>query len=246
MEANNLPWDAIRDSWIIGYSTKTVIALWYGYDYISSEYCLHNVPATVQKDKIMRALVYSGAIEANREEFKMPSSVVRAVIAPGSNPPKLAAPGTSGLAELFKKGYEPTEVDTSNVKIPTPGNLKATYNKTTKKVTISWSGVSPGALANDSYGPFGYNVYLDSKLLGWTDKTSYTYDTSSPYGTYKVIATYKSYSGVQSSPATFKLAEEKAQTTTSPEPTATPSASPTTSPSTSPSPSPSPTETSKE
>lgn len=243
MESKNLPWDAIRDSWIIGYSTKTVIALWYGYDYISSEYCLHNVPATVQKDKIMRALINNGAVESNRESFTMPSSVVKAVIAPGSNPPKLAAPGQSGTVEYFKKGYEPTEVDTSNVKLSAPGNLKAVYNSTTRKVTITWNSVSPGSLANDSYGTFGYNVYLDSKLLGWTDKTSYTFNTSSPYGTYKVVATYKSYSGIQSNPATFKFEETKP--TQTPSPSSTPSTSPSSSPSpsatTTPTASPSPT-----
>ena len=40
-------------------------------------------------------------------------------------------------------------------------------------------------------------------LIDWTDKTSYTYTpTGSPYGTYKVIATYKSYDDVQSDAAT--------------------------------------------
>ena len=33
MEKYNLPSDAIRDSWVVGYSTKTVIALWYGLRY---------------------------------------------------------------------------------------------------------------------------------------------------------------------------------------------------------------------
>ncbi len=94
MESKNLPWDAIRDSWVVGYSTKTVIALWYGYEYIDSEYCLHNIPATVQKDNIFKALVAQGAMEQNRSEFKMPSSVVRVTVAAGSNPPKLAAPGS--------------------------------------------------------------------------------------------------------------------------------------------------------
>ncbi len=243
MDSRNLPWDAIRDSWVVGYSTKTVIALWYGYDVIDSEYCLHNVPATIQKDYIFKALVNSGAMESNREEFKMPSSVVRVNVAVGSNPPKLAAPGQAAVTEYFKKGYEPTEVDTSNVKLSAPSNLKASYNQTTRKVSISWGAVSPGSLANDSYGTFGYNVYLDSKLLGWTDKTSYTYETTSPYGTYKVVATYKSYSGIQSNPATYKLKEEVEETqkpTTSPSPSTSPSPTTSVSPSPSATTSPSP------
>ena len=47
--------------------------------------------------------------------------------------------------------------------------------------------------------------------------------TTSPYGTYKVIAKFKGYSGVQSEEATYKLE----QPTPSPTPTPTPSPTPT-------------------
>ena len=60
------------------------------------------------------------------------------------------------------------------------------------------------------HGKFGYNVYKDNVLITWTDKTSYSYTPNgSPYGTYKVIATYKSYSDIQSDPATITLEEKK-------------------------------------
>lgn len=239
MSKNNLPGDAIRDSWVIGYSTKTVIGMWYGYDFIDSEYCLRNIPATIQKDKLFKALVSAGAMESNREAFKQPSSVVKIGIAAGSNPPKLAGSGSSNVVyEYFKKGHEPQDVDEAEAKLEKPGNFKVSYEN--GKVTMSWSAVNPGTTGNESYGSFGYNIYKDGTLINWTNKTSYTFDTTSPYGTYKVIASYKSYSGIQSDAATYTLKEkistpdETTTPTESPSPTETPSESPTPSPSTNP------------
>ena len=213
MNEYNMPGDAIRDSWVVGYSTKTTIGMWYGYDSFTKDsiregYVLHNVPATIQKDRLFNALVSAGAMESNREAFVTPESVTKVAISPGSNPPKLAYPGGSAVYEYFKKGTEPTEYDISKYKISAPGNLKATESN--GRVTISWSSVSPGPIGDSSHGKFGYNVYKDNVLITWTDKTSYSYTpTGSPYGTYKVIATYKSYSDIQSDPATVVLEEKK-------------------------------------
>ena len=209
MNRYNMPGDAIRDSWVIGYSTKTTIGMWYGYDDFTAEsiaqgYVLHNVPATIQKDRLFNALVASGAMEGNREAFKQPSSVVSVAVAPGSNPAKLAAPGGASVTELFKKGSEPTEYDTASYKIPAPGNLNVVESN--GRVTLSWSPVAP-LTPDDSHGKFGYNIYKDGVLITWTDKTSYSFTPSSPYGTYKVIGTYKSYNDIQSSPAIATLTE---------------------------------------
>ena len=223
MEANNMPGDAIRDSWVVGYSTKTVIALWYGYDEIdkTGQYVLHNVPATIQKDRIFNALVKAGAMEANREAFVQPSSVVKLGIVAGSNPPIIAGAGYTGsiVYEYFKKGYEPEETDLSSIKLAKPGNFKVTYDENTNRVTMSWSAVDPGN--NGSLGTFGYNVYIGSTLIGFTENTSYTYTlgNSSPYGTYRVVATYKGYSGLQGTAATYTLKEaeeEKPEEPTTP------------------------------
>ena len=220
MNRYNMPNDAIRDSWVIGYSTKTVIGMWYGYNSFNKQsiadgYVLHNVPATIQKDRLFNALVAAGAMESNREAFKQPSSVVKVGVAAGSNPAKLAAPGQSAIYEYFKKGYEPTEYDTKNYKLAAPGNLNAT--ETNGRVTLTWSAVDNSAIsANNDYGEFGYNVYKDNVLIGWTNKTSYTFTPDSVEGTYKVVATYKSYSGITSNAASTTL---KPTTT---EPTAEP------------------------
>lgn len=235
MKSYRMPNDAIRDSWVVGYSTKTVIGMWYGYDSFTKQsiadgYVLHNVPATIQKDRLFNALVSAGAMESNREEFKLPSSVVKVGVAAGSNPAKLASPGQSAIYEYFKKGYEPNEYDTNSYKLPAPANLKATESG--GKVTLSWSSVNHSSMSTSSdYGKFGYNIYKDGILIGWTDKTSYSFTPDgSVYGTYKVVATFKSYSGITSESATITL-KESSKPSPSPSPSEEPSPSPSPSPS---------------
>lgn len=210
MANKGLPSDAIRDSWVVGYSTKTVIALWYGYDFIDKDYCLHNIRASIDKDKIFKALINAGAMESSREAFTQPSSVTKVGVVAGSNPPMLPGAYTGEVVyEYFKKGYEPDQVYEEE-KLAKPNNFKATYSKLTKKVTLSWGKVSQGNTADKGYGTFGYNIYLGNTLIGFTEKTSYTYTpTTTPYGTYKVIATYKGYSGIESEAATYELKEVK-------------------------------------
>jgi len=204
MNQLNMPGDAIRDSWVVGYSTKTVIGMWYGYNKITdSKHCLRNIPATIAKDKLFKALA-EGAFESNKEEFKMPDSVVKLPIILGSNPPRVAPSGYGGsvVYELFKKGYEPDNSSSNSEdseRLPKPENLKGTYSN--GKVTLTWSGVS--ASSNDNYGELGYNVYLGNTLLGFTTSTSYTYETKSTTNlSFKVVATYKSYSGLSSEAST--------------------------------------------
>ncbi len=240
MESQNLPWDAIRDSWVVGYSTKTTMAVWYGYDYIDSQYCLHNIPATMAKDRLYNALVNAGAVEGNREAFKQPSSVVQVGVAVGTNPAKLAYPGQPVEYEYFKKGYEPTEYDTTRITLAAPNNLKITEKD--NKITLSWEAVDPGVLANPTYGTFGYNIYKDNVLIDWTSKLTYSFTpTGSKYGTYKVVASYKSFDGIKSDAAVKELKEKEDEPVKpSPKPTTEPTPSP--SPSIEPKPTTEPTE----
>ena len=203
-----LPDDAVRDSWVIGYSTQTTVGMWYGYDSLTPEsvaqgYVLHQTPAAIQKDRLYLSLIASGAFEPNRTPFNQPASVTQVAVSPNSNPAKLAIPGQAAVYEYFKKGTEPTEYDFSSYRLPAPGNFKITDSG--GKVTLSWSPVSPGGLATGDHGTFGYNIYKDGVLVTWTDRTTYTYTPSDGvYGTYKIIATYKSYNDIQSNPAEKK------------------------------------------
>ncbi len=205
--------DAIRDSWVIGYTTKTVIAMWYGYkdtnaDSVSQGYYCHNLSGTVQRDRLFTALA-NEVFEENKEEFKMPDSVVRVPLVSGSSTAKVAGTGYTGsiIYEYFKKDHEPSgKQETSN--LATPTGLTATYSN--GSVKLSWNAVNPGS-TDSSYGDFGYNVYFNNTLLGFTTNTSYTINNpSNPYGTYKVIATFKKYDGLNSQAATYELKKQSA------------------------------------
>ena len=217
VKSKGLPGDAIRDSWVVGFSTKTVVAMWYGYNESTKEHCMRNLPSSIEKDKLYRTLVKE-VVESKREEFKMPDSVVKLPIISGSNPAKVAPTGYSGsvVYELFKKDHQPngTSSGEKENKLATPSNLKVTYSDGT--VTISW-----GAVQNPytEYGTFGYNVYFGNTLLGFTESTSFTKQLANPYGTYKVVATYQSYSGINSDAASYTLKEASNTKPTTPEKT---------------------------
>ena len=205
--------DAIRDSWVVGYTTKTVIAMWYGYEKTTAEsvaqgYYFHNLSGTVQRDRLFTAIA-NEVFEDNKEEFTMPESVVRVPLVSGSSTAKVAGTGYSGniLYEYFKKDHEPTgNAETSN--LATPTGLSATYSN--GSVKLSWNAVNPGNV-DSSYGDFGYNVYFNNTLLGFTTNTNYTINNpSNPYGTYKVVATFQKYDGLNSEAATYTLEKQSA------------------------------------
>ncbi len=206
-----LPRDAIRDSWVVGYSSKTVIGMWYGYNTSNSEYCLRNVPATIAKDKLFKTIA-EGAMEKNKEEFKMPDSVVKLPVVSGSNPPKIAPSGYGGAVtyELFKKDKIPNgKVEATaetTEKLSKPSGLSGTSSE--GKITLKWNAVA--GTGNADYGELGYNIYLGDTLLTFTTGTSYTYtiknsDIDSGQLTFKIIATYRSYSGAASDAASINV-----------------------------------------
>lgn len=205
VRSHGLPGDAIRDSWAVGFSTKTTLAMWYGYNESTPEYCMRNLPSSIEKDKLYRTLVKE-VIEDDREAFRMPDTVVKLPIVSGSNPAKIAPTGYGGNVtyEYFKKDAQPTAKSGEEEKLPTPENVKASYDGSS--VTISWKAVEN---KYEEYGTFGYNVYFGNTLLGFTESTSYSKQLGNPYGTYKVVATYKSFSGANSAAGSYTLKEEK-------------------------------------
>ena len=206
--------DAIRDSWVIGYTTKTVIAMWYGYEETTAEsvaqgYYCHNLSGTIQRDRLFTAIA-NEVYEDNKEEFKMPDSVVRVPLAAGSSTAKIAGTGYTGniLYEYFKKDHEPKGTqETSN--LATPTGLSATYSN--GNVRLTWNAVNPGNVDTSRYGEFGYNVYFNNTLLGFTTNTSYTVNNpSNPYGTYSVRAVFKKVDDLNSEAATYTLEKQSA------------------------------------
>lgn len=219
MKDNNLPSDAISDSWLIGYTPDIAMGLWYGYEEMDSVYVSHNLPMSNQKNKLWIALGKE-VFDKNNKQFNVPNSVIEVPIEFGTNPPMLASSSTPEdliTYEYFKKGTEPTETSSQYQKLNIPTNLKASYDKTTNKVTLSWSKISASG-AKSEYGALGYNVYFNDKLLGFTEKNTYTIsEPKTPYGTYKVIATYKNYSSTQSDAATATIKDTSKENNTATE-----------------------------
>ena len=208
-----LPSDAISDAWVMGFTNKTVISLWYGYNKIDPEHLdrvLHWVPATNERANLFNAIANIG-FNHDGTDFEMPSSVVKVGIEAGTNPPLLASPNSpSVIYELFKKGTEPTEVSNRYSQVSAPGNLNLNYKN--DKVTLSWGSVSDPGYVNDAV--FGYYVYFNDKLLTFTTKTSYTVDKSTNnlstlLGTYSVKAGYKDTTTSMSSAVSKTLSDTK-------------------------------------
>ena len=203
-----LPSDAISDCWVMGFTNKTVISLWYGYNGIDREHLdrvLHWVPATNERANLFNAIANIG-FNHDGSDFEMPSSVVKVGIEAGTNPPLLASEYSPNVVyELFKKGTEPTEVSNAYSKVATPSNLSLNYKN--DKVTLSWNSVSDPGYINDAV--FGYYVYFNDEKLTFTTKTTYTVDKSSNItsllGTYSVRAGYKDTSTSLSDPITKTL-----------------------------------------
>ena len=183
--------DAIPDCWVIGFTNKTVVSIWYGYKELDSEHLdrvLHWYPAIRQRENLFNS-VANAVFNHDGTDFEMPDSVLKVGIEAGTNPPLLANQYSNNVIyELFKKGTEPTEYSLAHSKLSTPGNLTVSYKN--NKVDLSWSKVDDPGYINDK--AFGYYVYFNDKLLGFTPKTSYTVSGENDYlGTYSVEAGYK-------------------------------------------------------
>lgn len=219
-KAKGLPGDAVNDAWIVGYDPEYAISMWYGYDVSTKKHYHDNIQAVVQRGKLYRALG-NAVFKKNNQQFKVPNSVVKIAIEKGSNPPLLASSSTPPdqiTYEYFKKGTEPTDVSTAYAKLSPVSNLKVDYDESKEKLTISWSKVATPE-ANESYGEFGYNVYYEDVLLGFTTNNTYEINANTNLdGTYKVVTTFSNYSANQSAPATYTFTHKQTSTTPTPTP----------------------------
>ncbi|MEG1892763.1 MAG: transglycosylase domain-containing protein [Bacilli bacterium] len=201
----NLPWDAIKDAWVIGYSPNISMGMWYGYDKIDNVYVSHNIPVLKWRDGLYKAAV-NAVMDKNNAQFTKPNSVVEVGIEVGSNPAKLPSKNTPPdkiVYELFKSGTEPTEVSNAYDKIDPPTNLKVTYDETANKLHLSWSPSAP-VNAKEEYGDFGYYIYQNDKEVGFTTKTTFDIkNIVNPDAEYKVVAAFKNYTNNKSNPITY-------------------------------------------
>ena len=204
LKAKGLPESAVNDLWTVAYTPQYSIALWYGYDEISSEY--YSTLGT-PKDNLMSAIMKY--IPVTTEAFKVPNSVVAAEVELETWPamkPSENTPAALRKTEYFISGTEPTEVSPRFAKLDKVTNLKATPSLTGIKLT--WEHKQPDVVSteyltkyfnqsvfgnssskflqerlsynNDTLGGLGYGIYLKSASgnltsVGFTTDKNYTY-----------------------------------------------------------------------
>ena len=205
--AKNLPSDAIPDSWLIGYDSKTVIGVWYGCEVADKDHYLSSYYAATQRGELFRAVASKMLTKGNT--FTAPKSVVKVGVEIGTDPAKLASPSTPQdkiTYEYFKRGTEPTEVSLKYAILNNVTNLKGDYSASDMTVSLSWSPTTSTATAEDekTYGKLGYKIYKNNEYIAFTTDNYYTFhNVTDPVGTYKVVTSYKNFSDNASSGATY-------------------------------------------
>lgn len=189
----HLPNNAVNDLWCVGYSRDYAVAVWYGYDHISSDYY---TISRGQNTNLFKAVI-KGVLSGSKD-FNKPSSVVGIEVEKNTSEPKLASeftPEHLKTTEYFKIGTEPTEVSNRFAKLSNVSNLNINENNST--ITLNWSPINTPnelneeALTNEFSKIFFtedrledfVNSRLDenNQLLGQVEYEIYLKDSSGNY-----------------------------------------------------------------
>ena len=207
MELYGYPSSADPDAWIAGYSSETTMVMWTGYNENKKGVYIEHNDMYQHRNGIYKALskvVYKGSGSAN---FKKPSSVVSVTVEKGSELlPSEYTPDKQKVTELFKRGTEPTDISQKYVPLENVTNLAMQNND--GNITLSWNAAKEAdkdLLNYEKPGEFGYFIYKDNNLLGFTKDLTYTYKSDNTYGTYKVVTGYKNMTTNRSNGATISL-----------------------------------------
>ena len=212
-----IPDSASRDNWNITYSPDYTIALWYGYEKLTTkEYYTDSNKAAGIRKTLMSAIAKK--IYKTNSKFEKPSGVVSIEVEKETVPLQLPSdytPQDMRMTELFKSGTEPNDVSIRYDKLNTPTNGKATISNGI--ISISWDAIKADAIDtnylqsyftenyskwatkyyekrisynNDHIGYLGYQVYL-KQSDGTLTSLGYTTNTSYTYNTNGNEGTYK-------------------------------------------------------
>ena len=210
IERLGLPEGAVNDLWTVAYTPEYSIALWYGYETVTSENYLSG--ASAPKDAVMKSVMKY--IPKTTKEFEMPDTVVQSEVEFGTWPAQLPSENTPSdliRTEYFKKGTQPTEVSPRFDTLNDVTNLQTTTSG--RKITLTWDFKVPEITTeaylkeyfsqsvfgngtnsfvqerlnynNNTLGGLGFGIYKKSgstlELIGFTNDNTYTYDP--PYTT---------------------------------------------------------------
>jgi len=148
---------ATPDHWNITYSPDYSIALWLGYDSFKDHgpYLTSGIGNPARK-AIMKAVATK--IYKKNSKFSRPSSVVAVTTEKETYPTMLASANTPDnlkQSDLYKSGYEPSEVSPRFDTLENPTNGKYQYNGTT--ITLSWDPIKTPDAINPDYLETYYN-----------------------------------------------------------------------------------------
>ena len=175
----NLPGSAVNDLWTVAYTSEYAIAVWYGYDEVSST--TYNTDGSYKDGLTKDVMSY---IPKDKKGWTRPSSVVAVEVEKETYPAKLPSeytPDNMKITEYFVRGTQPTEIseryakinDISNPSVSTVGNT----------ATITWSYVTPTALSDeylDSY--FSQSVFNTYKEKLIVERKDYNLNTLGEIG----------------------------------------------------------------
>lgn len=153
-----IPSNATPNHWNITYSPDYSIALWLGYDDLRQGYLTSDTGYNPRR-QIMAAVAKKTYKTGSR--FEQPSGVVSATIELGTYPLQLASeytPSSLKSTELFKAGYEPTEVSTRFSALENPTNGTSTYDGST--IRISWDAIETPDAIDPNYLEEYFNGYF--------------------------------------------------------------------------------------
>ena len=165
--ALGIPSNATPNHWNITYSSEYSIALWLGHDDLRQGYLTSGTGYNPRR-QIMAAV--GNRIYNSGTTFEQPSGVVSATIELGTYPLQLASeytPSSLRSTELFKAGYEPTEVSTRFSKLEAPTNGTSTYDGST--IRISWDAIDTPDAIDPNYLEEYFNGYFSNYYADYAD-----------------------------------------------------------------------------
>ena len=163
----DIPRSATPDHWNITYSPDYSIALWFGYNNHREGYLTSGTGYNPRR-QIMAAVAKK--IYKTGSRFKQPSGVVEATIELGTYPLQLASeytPSNLKSTELFKAGYEPTEVSTRFSQLENPTNGTSSYDGST--IRISWDAIDTPDAIDPNYLEEYFNGYFSNYYADYAD-----------------------------------------------------------------------------
>jgi len=175
IERLGLPDGAVNDLWTVAYTPEYSIALWYGYETVTSEQYLSG--ASAPKDAVMRSVMKY--IPKTTKQFEVPDTVVQSAVEMGSWPAQLPSENTPSdliVNEYFKKGTQPTEVSNRFATLNDVTNLNSTVNGRT--VNLTWEFQVPEVTTEEYLRKyFSQSVFGNGTNMFVQDRLNYNNNT---------------------------------------------------------------------